>query len=186
MLSAATRNVSGLSGKARRSTRKASAPDFGVPSFRRSTIRWASAEADVDTRSGAVGGAMWIGRADPSGTLTANSMEPLSLSSPGDSVECPVNGHRGVNAAWESGFHGGVAATSPRRYAIAAGATWSQKGCGLFGRRRRLLALELQAVERGVAAAAAQQLVVPPRLRHVAALDHQDPVGVHDGREPVR
>ena len=39
----------------------------------------------------------------------------------------------------------------------------------------------LQAEERGVAAAAAQQVVMPAALDDLAGLDHQDRVGVHDG-----
>ncbi len=46
--------------------------------------------------------------------------------------------------------------------------------------------LKLQAVERGVAAAAAQQLLVAAGLDDLARLDHQDAVRVHDGGEPVR
>ena len=44
----------------------------------------------------------------------------------------------------------------------------------------------LQAEERGVAAAAAQQFVVPAALDDLAALDHQDGVGMHDGVQAVR
>ena len=50
----------------------------------------------------------------------------------------------------------------------------------------RLLLLELQAIERGIAAALGEQFVVAARLDHFAGLDHQDAVGVHDGRKPVR
>ena len=39
----------------------------------------------------------------------------------------------------------------------------------------------LQAEERGIAAAAAQQIVMPAALDDLAALDHQNGVGVHDG-----
>ena len=45
---------------------------------------------------------------------------------------------------------------------------------------------QLQAIERGVAAALAQQLVVPAGFDHRAVLDHQDAVGMHDGGQPVR
>src|SRR5947209_7488436 len=78
MLRAATRSVSGLSGNARRSSRSASAPDFGLVSVIRCTI-WASAEAGAAGISGAVGGATWIGRNGPSGVLAAKPMVPLSL-----------------------------------------------------------------------------------------------------------
>jgi len=46
--------------------------------------------------------------------------------------------------------------------------------------------LQLQPVERRVAAALAQQLVVAAGFDHLARLDHQDAVGVHDSGEPVR
>ena len=39
----------------------------------------------------------------------------------------------------------------------------------------------LQAEERGIAAAAAQQIVVEAALDDLAALDHQNGVGMHDG-----
>ena len=50
---------------------------------------------------------------------------------------------------------------------------------------RLLLLLELQAVERGVAAALAQQFVVPAGFDDQSALDHENAIGVHDGGEPV-
>src|SRR3954462_2639927 len=43
----------------------------------------------------------------------------------------------------------------------------------------------LQAEERSIAAAAAQQIVVPAALDDLAGLDHQDGVGVHDRVEAV-
>src|ERR1043166_4429558 len=45
------------------------------------------------------------------------------------------------------------------------------------------LLLELQAMERGVAAALAQQLVVPAGFDDQPAIDHENAIGVHDGRE---
>ena len=45
---------------------------------------------------------------------------------------------------------------------------------------------DLQPVERGVAAALAQQLVVPAGFDDHAVLHHQDAVGVGDGVQPVR
>ena len=57
---------------------------------------------------------------------------------------------------------------------------------GNDGRRRRLGVVLLQAEERRVAAAAAQQVLVAAGLDDLAALDHQNLVGVHDGRQPVR
>src|SRR5262249_39999735 len=53
-------------------------------------------------------------------------------------------------------------------------------------RRGRLLVLELQAIEQRVTAAQTQQLVVTTRLDKIAVFDHHDPVGMHDGGEPVR
>ena len=53
-------------------------------------------------------------------------------------------------------------------------------------RPRPLLLLELEPVERGVAAALAQQLVVAARFDHVAVLDHEDAVGMRDRGQPVR
>src|SRR6476660_6632798 len=44
----------------------------------------------------------------------------------------------------------------------------------------------LQADERRVAAAAAQQVVMPAALDDLAALDHKDRVGVHDGVQAMR
>ena len=43
----------------------------------------------------------------------------------------------------------------------------------------------LQAEERGIAAAAPQQIVMQAALDDLAALDHQDGVGVHDGVQAV-
>ena len=43
----------------------------------------------------------------------------------------------------------------------------------------------LYAEERGVATAAAQQVVVSAALDDLAAFDHQDGVGVHDGVQAV-
>src|SRR6478736_8374660 len=43
----------------------------------------------------------------------------------------------------------------------------------------------LQAEERGIAAAAPQQIVVQAALDDLAALDHEDGVGVHDGMQAV-
>src|SRR6202034_622469 len=48
------------------------------------------------------------------------------------------------------------------------------------------LLLQLQPVERGVAAASAQQLVVAAGLDDQAILDHENAIGMHDGRQPVR
>src|SRR4051794_27357933 len=52
-------------------------------------------------------------------------------------------------------------------------------------RRRAGLAL-LQTEERGVATAAPQQVVVASALDDLAALDHQNGVGMHDGVQAVR
>ena len=59
--------------------------------------------------------------------------------------------------------------------------------CGCADRRQTGCAgaALLQAEERGVAAAAAQQIVVLAALDDLAGLDHQDGVGVHDGVEAV-
>src|SRR5258705_8594943 len=46
--------------------------------------------------------------------------------------------------------------------------------------------LELQLMEQRVAPVVAQQLVVLAGLHHMAVVDHQDAVGVHDGGEPMR
>src|SRR6202167_5186886 len=54
-------------------------------------------------------------------------------------------------------------------------------GCADRRRRQRAGVAMLQAEERGITAAAAQQIVMPPALDDLAALDHQDGVGVHDG-----
>src|SRR6266487_4374246 len=43
-----------------------------------------------------------------------------------------------------------------------------------------ILVLELQAIERSVAAALAQQLLVPAGFDDRAALDHENAIGVHD------
>ena len=43
----------------------------------------------------------------------------------------------------------------------------------------------LQAEERGIAAAAPQQIVVQAALDDLAALDHQNGVGVHDGMQAM-
>ena len=43
----------------------------------------------------------------------------------------------------------------------------------------------LQAEERGIAAAAPQQIVMQAALDDLAALDHQNGVGVHDGVQAV-
>src|SRR4051794_37088793 len=48
------------------------------------------------------------------------------------------------------------------------------------------LFLQLQAMERGIASALAQQLVVAARLGHRAVLDHQNAVRMHDGGKPMR
>src|SRR6185437_5790327 len=53
-------------------------------------------------------------------------------------------------------------------------------------RRARLLLLELEAVERGVAAAFAQQLVVAAGFDDAAVLDDVDAVGMRDGVQAVR
>jgi SAM-dependent methyltransferase len=49
-----------------------------------------------------------------------------------------------------------------------------------------LPALELLLVQRRVQPAAAQQLLVRPRLHHLAAVDHVDHVRADDRRQPVR
>src|SRR3569833_31457 len=43
----------------------------------------------------------------------------------------------------------------------------------------------LQAEERSIATAPAQQIVMPTLLDDFAGLDHQDGVGMHDGVQPV-
>src|SRR6266536_6058735 len=48
-----------------------------------------------------------------------------------------------------------------------------------------ILVLELQAIERSVAAALAQQLLVPAGLDHGAILDHENAVGMHDRLQTV-
>src|SRR5713101_3310771 len=50
----------------------------------------------------------------------------------------------------------------------------------------RLLVPELQAVERGVASALAQQFIVPAEFDHAAVLDDEDAIGIHDGMQPMR
>src|SRR5262245_65532734 len=45
---------------------------------------------------------------------------------------------------------------------------------------------ELQLVEHCVAAVVAQKLLVPAGLHYATTVDHQDAVGMHDGREPMR
>src|SRR5579885_589446 len=52
------------------------------------------------------------------------------------------------------------------------------------GDRRRLV-LELGAEELGVQPAPGQELGMPPALDDAAAVEHEDLVGVHDGRQPV-
>ena len=51
---------------------------------------------------------------------------------------------------------------------------------------RCFLSLELHAIERGVTAVLAKQFVVAAGLHDLSAFHHQDAVGMHDGREPVR
>jgi len=46
--------------------------------------------------------------------------------------------------------------------------------------------LELQPVERGIAATGAQQFFVTAGLHDTPSLNHQDGVGMHDGGQPVR
>src|ERR1700761_1933935 len=53
--------------------------------------------------------------------------------------------------------------------------------CAARRQRRRSCVAMLQAKERGIAATAAQQIVMAAALDDLAALDHQDGVGVHDG-----
>ena len=51
---------------------------------------------------------------------------------------------------------------------------------------RRLLVAQLQAVERGVASALAQQFVMAAGFGDRAVLDDKDAVGIDDGVQPVR
>ena len=63
---------------------------------------------------------------------------------------------------------------------------WSCYAVALTGARVGVPCVALlQTKERGVAAAAAQQIVVPAALDDLAALDHQDGVGMHDGVQAV-
>ena len=59
------------------------------------------------------------------------------------------------------------------------------RGCADRRQTGRAGVALLQAEERGVAAAAAQQVVVLAVLDDLAALDHQNGVGVHDGVQAV-
>src|SRR3954467_13887045 len=73
---------------------------------------------------------------------------------------------------------------------ISAGYKWKSGGSLLRGcTDRRQTGMPgvalLQAEERGIAAAASQQIVVEAALDDLAALDHQNGVGVHDGVEAV-
>src|SRR3954451_10641025 len=73
---------------------------------------------------------------------------------------------------------------------ISAGYKWKSGGSLLRGctdRRQTGMAgvARLQAEERGIAAAASQQIVVQAALDDLAALDHQNGVGVHDGVQAV-
>src|SRR4030088_3134119 len=53
-------------------------------------------------------------------------------------------------------------------------------------RRARRLVPQLQAIERGVAPALAQEIVVTPRFRDGPILDDEDAMGVDHGMEAVR
>src|ERR1700687_489208 len=55
------------------------------------------------------------------------------------------------------------------------------RGCADRRQSDRAGITMLYAEERGIAPAAAQQIVVPAALDDLAALDHQDRVGMHDG-----
>src|SRR6478672_12834656 len=57
-------------------------------------------------------------------------------------------------------------------------------GCADRRQRRGSLAL-LQAEERRIASGAAQEIVMPPALDDLAAFDHENGVGVHDGVQAV-
>ena len=59
------------------------------------------------------------------------------------------------------------------------------RGCADRRQTGRAGVALLQAEERGVAAAAAQQIVVLAALDDLAGLDHQNGVGVHDGVQAV-
>src|SRR5688572_10025969 len=68
-----------------------------------------------------------------------------------------------------------------RRFCPPYGADLLSCGRCHRDRRRRLLVLELQPIERGVAAALAQQLVVAAGFHDRSVLDHADAVGMRDG-----
>ena len=53
------------------------------------------------------------------------------------------------------------------------------------GSRSGDMLLQLQPVERGIAAALAQQFLVAAGFDDQAVLDHEDAIGMHDRREPV-
>src|SRR5438270_14067894 len=53
------------------------------------------------------------------------------------------------------------------------------------GEHRRAHVALLQPEERSIAAAAAQQIVMPAALDDFAGLDHQNGIGMHDGVQPV-
>src|SRR3954463_16288119 len=73
---------------------------------------------------------------------------------------------------------------------VSAGYRWKSGGSLLRGcadRRQTGMAgvALLQAEERGIAAATAQQIVMQAALDDLAALDNQNGVGVHDGMQAV-
>src|SRR6266436_4282238 len=61
----------------------------------------------------------------------------------------------------------------------------SSQGCD-GDRRARFLLAQLQAVERGVASALAQQLVVTPCFDDRPILDDEDAIGIDDGMQAMR
>ncbi len=88
-------------------------------------------------------------------------------------------------------WHAGQASSHRRGARPMTTAESESMKCGLRRRnrdrrRRLLLVLDLQPVERGVAPVLAQQFVVAAGFDDRAALDHQDAVGMRDGVQPVR
>src|SRR6266478_966396 len=59
------------------------------------------------------------------------------------------------------------------------------RGCADRRQRQRARVVMLQAEERGIAAVAAEQIVMPPALDDLSILYHQNGVGVHDGMEAM-
>src|SRR5215470_19327715 len=71
---------------------------------------------------------------------------------------------------------------------------WRPQGANEFSTTRRCgerwpggrrLLLKLQAVERGIASALAQQLLVPAGFDDRSGFDHEDAIGMHDGWQPM-